>query len=104
MHTNKERERIKNQIIEYMKMYVPQGEPIGAEKILRLIESSQTTICPLCNGVGVVHKSMVKTKRGHSLHIAAKKMLDSGMTYREVAKLLGFKHPGSISNLINQLK
>jgi len=36
------REEIKLQIIEYMKMYVPDGEAIGAEKILRLIEKSQT--------------------------------------------------------------
>ena len=34
------REEIKAQIIEYMKMYVPDGEAIGAEKILRVIESN----------------------------------------------------------------
>jgi hypothetical protein len=36
------RDEIKKQIVEYMKMYVPDGEPIGAEKIMQLIESEST--------------------------------------------------------------
>lgn len=31
-------EQIRDQIIEYMKMYTPDGEPIGAYKIMKLFE------------------------------------------------------------------
>lgn len=35
---NKQFEKIRDQIVEYMKMYTPDGEMIGAYKIMKLFE------------------------------------------------------------------
>lgn len=94
------REEVKEQIVGYMKMYVPDGEPIGAEKIMRLFEQS-TCECPLCHGIGRIKLEPNGKPKG-DFKTAAKALRTKGLTIRSIASKLGFKHPGSISHLLKQ--
>lgn len=56
--------------------------------------------CPLCNGCGKI-EVQVKTAPVE-LEKAAKNMRKEGFTIRQIAKVLGYKHPGSISHLLSK--
>lgn len=91
------RDAIKLQIEEYIKMYNNGGEPIGAEKIMKLFEGG---VCPLCSGSGKVEYEVVLRPKGSNLKEVATNLRKQGLTIREIATNLGFKHPGSVSHLL----
>lgn len=92
------REEIKDRIVEYIKMYHKDGEPIAAEKIVRLLERT-TCECPLCHGMGRLSLADNNTADGDYKN-AAKELRKRGFTIRQIAQKLGFKHPGSVSHLL----
>jgi hypothetical protein len=53
--------------------------------------------CPTCNGHGLIEVKLSYTDTNKPL---AKALRSKGYTFREIAKMLGYKHPGSISNLL----
>lgn len=53
--------------------------------------------CPACSGTGKLKVSVSYTD---TLRPVAKKLRIEGYTIREIAAMLGFKHPGSITNLL----
>lgn len=56
--------------------------------------------CPLCKGCGEIQ---VETKLSPTqIEKAAKNMRKEGFTIRKIAKVLGKKHPGSISHLLSK--
>lgn len=96
--TDELRENIKDQIVEYIKLYNNGGEPIGAEKIIRLLENGKPCICPLCLGAGQLSVSIII--KYPDIKAMAKKLRKKNMTIRQIANELGFKHPGSITHLL----
>jgi hypothetical protein len=61
--------------------------------------------CPACNGSGELKPP--KPKKGKSdadgkLSHAAKALRDAGYTIREIANILCYDHPGSISHLLSK--
>lgn len=66
----------------------------------------KNVICPVCKGDG--HFKPPKKGTGKQVDIdgrfsyAAKALRNDGYTIRQIAKILGFKNPGSISNLLNK--
>jgi hypothetical protein len=54
--------------------------------------------CPLCKGVGEVDTSPPNKRDFHRK--MAKDMRKEGFTFRQIMEALGYKHPGSISNLL----
>lgn len=63
-----------------------------------------TRKCPLCNGCGKIEVETIVIVRlkGTELYKAAKRMKKQNFTIREIAKALGFKHPGSVSHLLSK--
>lgn len=57
--------------------------------------------CPTCNGSGEIEAVISKSQTNRPL---AKKLAAQGLTVREIAKYLGYKNPGSVSNLLKELK
>ena len=60
--------------------------------------------CPVCGGNGQLEAPKGKTKQdpdGRFAH-AAKALKAEGYTVREIARLLGYKHPGSVSHLLSK--
>jgi len=57
--------------------------------------------CPTCGGSGSVNRIVVKpvglTDTNRPL---AKKLRKKGYTIRQIASMLGYKNPGSITNLL----
>ncbi len=62
--------------------------------------------CPACNGTGNVHLPAKRTKKEATdvIRAAAFALRESGFTIREIANKLGYKHPGSISHLLDSEK
>lgn len=62
--------------------------------------------CPVCHGTGKIDPPVKTTKKDKddSLPAAAMALREAGYTIREIATLLGFKHPGSISYLLDKEK
>jgi predicted transcriptional regulator len=60
-------------------------------------------ICPVCSGTGeiemVVRISMTDTNKP-----LAQKLRKEGASIREIAKILGYQHPGSVSHLLSKPK
>jgi hypothetical protein len=54
--------------------------------------------CPLCHGAGKVDINPPTKKDAHRK--MAKDMRKKGLTIRQIMGALGYKHPGSISNLL----
>jgi hypothetical protein len=64
------------------------------------MEDKKMCKCPTCGGVGQVEyipKPVFKSDTNRPL---AKKLRKKGYTVRQIAKMLGYKNPGSISNLL----
>jgi hypothetical protein len=59
--------------------------------------------CPTCGGAGVIDKIVIRpigmTDTNRPL---AKKLRKKGFTIRQIASMLGYKNPGSITNLLNK--
>lgn len=55
--------------------------------------------CPTCGGTGQIEIAISYTDTNRPL---AHKLKKEGKTIREIAKLLGYKHPGSITNLLSK--
>jgi len=54
--------------------------------------------CPLCNGTGKINVAVKPLASDNKK--AASRLREKGYTIREIAKALGYKHPGSISHLL----
>lgn len=54
--------------------------------------------CPACKGTGEIEAAISYTETNRPI---AKRLVKEGHSMREVAKLLGYKNPGSITNLLN---
>jgi AraC-like DNA-binding protein len=68
-------------------------------------ESSEHKIdCPVCNGTGRIDKPahLIKLDLDGKVAAAAQSLRKEGYTIREIAKVLGYKHPGSISHLLSK--
>ena len=53
--------------------------------------------CPLCGGTGItLVRSFVKPE----IRELARRLRRKGMTYREIGKKLGVKHPQSVKSMI----
>lgn len=58
--------------------------------------------CPLCEGEGHITVE-IRPKIDHKKRASiAKKMKGMGFTVRQIAAAMGFKHPGSVSHLLNR--
>jgi hypothetical protein len=53
--------------------------------------------CPTCGGSGEIEVVMSYTETNRPI---AKKLRSKGYTIRQIAKMLGYKNPGSITNLL----
>lgn len=62
--------------------------------------------CPLCDGTGEVERipEVEKVKQRRLEKELAIKLKTEGFTIRKIASVLGYKHPGSISNLLKLKK
>lgn len=61
-------------------------------------------ICPACKGTGKLPPPKEKVKQdpdGRMAH-AASALKEKGYTVREIAAILGYKNPGSISHLLGK--
>jgi hypothetical protein len=58
--------------------------------------------CPLCHGEGEVDINPPTRTAAHRK--IAKDMRKKGLTIRQIMGALGYKHPGSITNLLNEPK
>lgn len=45
---------------------------------------------------------LLSEKKVNDKHLLAKDLRDNDFTIREIAKIMGYKHPGSISHLLNK--
>lgn len=57
--------------------------------------------CPTCNGTGEVETVISLSETNRPL---AKKLIDKGYSVRQAAHMLGYKNPGSITNLLREPK
>lgn len=58
--------------------------------------------CPLCDGCGEIEVEVTVKLSRVEIRKAATRMRKDGYTIREIAKVLGKKHPGSISHLLSK--
>jgi uncharacterized protein YbaR (Trm112 family) len=61
--------------------------------------------CPMCKGAGKIKftpKVPIQVRNEHKR--LAKELRNYGFRIREIASLLGYQHPGSITNLLQSLK
>ena len=57
--------------------------------------------CPTCGGSGEIDRIILKPQGlSDTNKPLAKKLKKKGYTIRQIAKMLGYKHPGSISHLL----
>lgn len=64
----------------------------------------ETMKCPICDGSGKLQMPERKpfTKTEVDLSAIAKRLRQEGYSFREITSIMGFKHPGSISYILNQ--
>lgn len=64
-------------------------------------EEEKTRPCPTCQGSGVVSVVVAVSKTATARPLAIK-LRNDGYSIREIAAMLGYTHPGSISNLLRE--
>lgn len=61
--------------------------------------------CPCCNGSGMVADPVTeKQKAREDRQTTAIMLQKQGYTIRQIAGVMGFKNPGSVSNLLDPIK
>lgn len=61
--------------------------------------------CPACNGCGFIKPVKPKNRikdEGGKMSTSAKRLSKKGYTLREIADMLGYKHPQSIQHLLDK--
>jgi len=66
-----------------------------------MAQEKTTCRCPTCNGTGIVEAAISKNDTNRPL---AKKLIKDGYSIREVARMLGYKNPGSVTHLLKESK
>jgi hypothetical protein len=56
--------------------------------------------CPICKGTGKLFLPNQFLKVELNLHLTAKALRKEGYSIREISKLLGLEHPGSVAHLL----
>jgi len=64
------------------------------------MEDKKMCKCPTCGGIGQIEFIPTHISHAETHRPLAKKLRKKGYTIRQIAKMLGYKHPGSISNLL----
>ena len=62
---------------------------------------AKVEMCPVCGGKGKITRTK-KAQKVDLVLFAAEKLRKYGFTYRESAKALGYKNPGSIQTLLKK--
>lgn len=63
--------------------------------------------CPICRGTGKIEFGKLQSKKKEWVMVKkdmCKTLVKDGFSYRQVAKLLGFKSPASVVFIINNRK
>lgn len=69
-------------------------------------QKQEMTECFLCKGKGKIptHKVLTKNEKREMRAEASRLLVANGYSFRETAKLLGYKSPQSITKAMNQKK
>ncbi len=63
----------------------------------------RTCVCPACGGTGQI-EAVVRISTADTHRAIAQKLRKEGVTIRDIAKMLGYKNPGSITHLLSKPK
>ena len=86
--------------------YNPTNSIVGVGRAPK-IAREEIINCPICKGTGKIEFGKLQSKKKEWVMIKkkmCKTLVKNGFTYRQVAKLLGFKSPASVVFIINGKK
>jgi putative intracellular protease/amidase len=68
----------------------------------KTLVEKQEVVCPICHGTGVLPEPLRSERNTGRKQQMVKVLVDTGFSYREVAKFLGYKSPNSVTKVLKE--